>query len=198
MNRRDFLLNTGTGFGALALAHLLCDDPAFATHPLASRPQHHPAKAKSIIFLFMEGGPSHIDLFDPKPLLNRLAGQPIPASFPRVITSMGEFDAPLLPSRRRWRQHGQCGTWVSDWLPHTAECVDDIAVIRSCWVNGINHSAGVCQMNTGSVIAGRPSLGAWVSYGLGTENQNLPAFVVMQDNASQVVNGPRMWGTGFM
>jgi hypothetical protein len=198
MNRRDFLLNSGAGFGALALAHLLRDDPAFASNPLAPRPQHHAAKAKSIIFLFMEGGPSHIDLFDPKPLLNRLAGQRIPDSFPRVITSMGEFDAPLLPSRRQWRQHGQCGTWVSDWLPHTAECVDDIAVIRSCWVNGINHSAGVCQMNTGSVIAGRPSLGAWVSYGLGTENQNLPAFVVMQDNPSSVVNGPRMWGTGFM
>jgi hypothetical protein len=200
MNRRDFLLNSGTGFGALALAYLMRDHPLFASaiNPLAPRPGHHACKAKSIIFLFMEGGPSHIDLFDPKPLLNRLEGQQIPASFPRVITSMGEFDSPLLGSRRRWRQHGQSGAWVSDWYPHVAECVDDISIIRSCWANGLNHSAGVCQMNTGSILAGRPSLGSWVSYGLGTENQNLPAFVVMQDNASSVVNGTRNWGAGFM
>jgi hypothetical protein len=197
MNRRNFLLHAGTGFGAFALAHLLRDDPLFG-NPAAPRPGHHPARAKNIIFLFMEGGPSQMDLFDPKPLLNRLEGRPIPASFPRVITSMGEFDAPLLGSRRRWRQHGESGTWVSDWYPHVAECVDDIAVIRSCWANGINHSAGVCQMNTGSIIAGRPALGSWVSYGLGAENQNLPAFVVMQDNPSSVVNGPRNWGAGFM
>ncbi len=146
----------------------------------------------------MEGGPSHLDLFDPKPLLTRLAGQRVPSTFRRVITSMGEFESPLLASRRKWRQHGQCGTWVSDWLPHTAECVDDIAVIRSCWCDAINHSAGVCQMNTGSTLAGRPSLGSWACYGLGTENQNLPAFVVLQDGAGTVVNGPRNWGAGFM
>jgi len=157
-----------------------------------------PARAKNVIFLFMEGGPSHIDLFDPKPLVNRLAGQPIPSSFRQVITPMGDFYSPLLASQRRFARHGQCGTWVSDWLPHTARCVDDIAVIRSCWGNGLNHSNGVSQMNTGSIVAGRPSLGAWVSYGLGTENENLPAFVVMQDNPAQVTNGPRSWGAGFM
>ncbi len=146
----------------------------------------------------MEGGPSHLDLFDPKPLINRLAGQPIPSSFRPVITPMGDFYAPLLPSRRRWTRHGQSGTWVSDWLPNIATCADDIAVIRSCWANGLNHSNGVSQMNTGSIVAGRPSLGAWVSYGLGTENENLPAFVVMQDNPAQVTNGPRSWGAGFM
>jgi hypothetical protein len=146
----------------------------------------------------MEGGPSHIDLFDPKPKLNELAGKPLPESFGTVITSMGEQKAPLLASKRKWKQHGQSGLWVSDWLPHIARCADDIAVIRSVWANGINHSAGVCQMNTGSIIAGRPSLGSWVSYGLGTVNQDLPAFVVMQDNNSQVVNGPRNWGPGFM
>lgn len=196
MNRRDFLLQAGTGFGALALAHLLRDDPLFGN--TSARTPHHAARAKNVIFLFMEGGPSHMDLFDPKPLLNRLEGRPIPSSFARVVTSMGVYDSPLLGSKRRWRQHGQCGTWVSDWLPNIAECVDDIAVIRSCWANGINHSAGVCQMNTGSILAGRPSLGSWVSYGLGTENQNLPAFVVMQDNPTSVVNGPRNWGPGFM
>ena len=135
-------------------------------------------RGQRVIFLFMEGGPSHMDLFDPKPLLNKLAGQRLPESFKRPITAMGEAESPLLASQRKWRQHGQAGTWVSDWLPHTAGCVDDIAVIRSCWTNGINHSGGVCQMNTGQPLAGRPSLGAWVNYGLGTENENLPAFVV--------------------
>jgi hypothetical protein len=195
------LLRSGAGFGALALSYLLRDHPLFAgasRNPVAPRPAHFPARAKNVIFLFMEGGPSHIDLFDPKPLVNRLAGQPIPSSFRRVITPMGDFYSPLLASRRRFAQHGQSGTWVSDWLPHTAQCVDDIAVIRSCWGNGLNHSNGVSQMNTGSIAAGRPSLGAWVSYGLGTENENLPAFVVMQDNPAQVTNGPRSWGAGFM
>ncbi len=146
----------------------------------------------------MEGGPSHIDTFDPKPLLQKLAGQKLPESFGEVITAMGESRSPLLASKRKWAQYGESGTWVSDWLPHTATCVDDIAVIRSCWGEGINHSAGVCLMNTCSLIGGRPSLGSWVSYGLGTENSDLPSYVVMQDNRSQVVNGPRNWGAGFM
>ncbi len=202
--RRDFLLRGGAGFGALALTWLLQDNPLFASAPasplsamMPKRP-HFPGKAKSVIFLFMEGGPSHIDLFDPKPKLNELAGQPLPSSFGKVITAMGEMNSPLLGCKRAWKQHGQSGIWVSDWLPHTAQCVDDIAVIRSCWAEGINHSSGICQMNTGSILAGRPSLGAWISYGLGTENENLPGFVVMQDNNATVVNGPRNWGAGFM
>ena len=147
----------------------------------------------------MEGGPSHIDTFDPKPEVNRLAGRPLPPSFKPVITPMGEGRSPLLGSRRKWRQHGRSGIWVSDWLPHIATCADDLAVIRSCWSNGLNHVGGVCQMNTGSTLAGRPSLGSWVNYGLGTENANLPAFIVMQDfPRSQVAGGPRNWGTGFM
>jgi hypothetical protein len=203
ISRREMLLRGGAGFGALALTYLLRDHPLLAAEPGGASPllpktPHYAPRANSIIFLFMEGGPSHIDLFDPKPKLNDLAGQPLPPSFGKVITSMGEAGAPLLASKRQWKQHGQCGTWVSDWLPHIATCVDDIAVLRSCWADGINHSAGVCQMNTGATLAGRPSLGSWVSYGLGTENQDLPAFVVLQDNNSQVVNGPRNWGAGFM
>ena len=187
-SRRQFLLNSAGGFAGLAAAAVAAGGDS----------GHFPGRAKSVIFLFMEGGPSHIDLFDPKPLLNELAGQQLPASFGEVITPMGESRSPLLASRRRWRQHGECGAWVSDWLPHTAQCVDDIAVLRGCWADGINHSSGVCQMNTGALIGGRPSLGSWVSYGLGTENSNLPAYVVMQDNKSSVVNGPRNWSAGFM
>ena len=207
-SRRDFLCKAGGGFGALALAHLLSGSTASAAasagatggivSPLAPKPPHVKPRAKSVIFLFMEGGPSHLDLFDPKPALEKLAGKPIPDSFGEVITAMGEFKSPILPSKRAWKQHGQSGLWISDWLPETAKMADELAVIRSCWADGINHSTGVCQMNTGSILAGRPSLGSWVTYGLGTENQNLPAFVVMQDTPSQVINGPRNWSAGFM
>jgi hypothetical protein len=166
--------------------------------PQAAKIAHKVGKVKSVIFLFMEGGPSHIDLFDPKPLLRKLAGQGLPDSFGSVITAMGESRAPLLADKREWKQHGQSGLWVSNWLPHTAEVADDLCVVRSCVSDGINHSGGVCQMNTGSIFGGRPSLGAWVNYGLGTENSNLPAFVVIKDTETQVVNGVRNWGSGFM
>ncbi|MCU0979444.1 MAG: DUF1501 domain-containing protein [Pirellulaceae bacterium] len=198
LSRRDLLLQGGCGFGALALTYLLGRDRALASTTGPTPTPHHPPRAKNVIFLFMEGGPSHIDLFDPKPLLNQLAGQPLPDSFGTVITAMGEYGTPLMACKRTWKQHGQAGTWVSDWLPHTAQCVDDIAVIRSCWADGLNHSNGVCQMNTGSILGGRPSLGAWVSYGLGSENDDLPAFVVLEDDPGKVVNGPRNWGPGFM
>jgi hypothetical protein len=197
VSRRDFLFRSGIGLGAIALQSMM-GTAAQAASPLVAKPAQLRPRAKNVIFLFMEGGPSHIDLFDPKPLLNKLAGQQIPDSFGKVITAMGEAKSPLLASQRKWAQHGQSGLWVSDWLPHIAECADDLAVVRSCWADGINHSAGVCQMNTGSILGGRPSLGSWVSYGLGTENTDLPAFVVLQDNQSSVVNGPRNWSAGFM
>ena len=193
LSRRDWLLSAGGGFGALALNALQA-----AENPLAAKTPQFPARAKRVIFLFMEGGPSHLDTFDPKPLLNTHAGKPIPDSFGSVILPMGESRSPLLASKRKWKQHGKSGLWVSDWLPHMAEHADDLAVIRSCVADGINHSAGVCQMNSGSILGGRPSLGAWVSYGLGSVNQNLPAFVVMQDTQASVTNGPRNWGAGFM
>lgn len=197
-SRREMLARAGSGFGALALSYLLQKDAGASVSPNAAQPPHGVGRARSVIFLFMEGGPSHLDLFDPKPLLRKLAGQKLPDSFAPVITSMGESDAPLLADRRKWRQYGESGLWVSDWYPHVARCSDDLAIIRSCWGNGINHAGGVCQMNTGTTLAGRPSLGSWVTYGLGTENENLPAFVVMQDSSTEVVNGPRNWGTGFM
>src|SRR5437868_979065 len=154
--RREFLAKSGAGFGALAMSSLLrAADAGSATKP------HYPSRAKSVIFLFMEGGPSAMDTFDPKPKLNELAGKPLPPSFKPVITAMGEYNAPLLASKRKWARHGKGGLWVSDWYPHVAQCADDLAVIRSCVQDGINHSGGVCQMNTGTPLAGRPSLGSW-------------------------------------
>ncbi|MCA9150455.1 MAG: DUF1501 domain-containing protein [Planctomycetales bacterium] len=204
-SRRDFLKRAGLGFGALAYADMLArnglsDETIAQSVPqqqLSRQPMAAPT-AKSIIFLFMEGGPSHIDLFDPKPEVNRLAGQSLPPSIPRVITAMGEVEAPLLAAPRTWQRHGQSGLWVSEWLPHTAQHADDLCVIRSCWANGLNHVGSVCQMNTGSVNAGRPSLGSWINYGLGTENDNLPSYVVLTDNGKLPLGGKRNWGTGFM
>ena len=206
-NRRDFLRRGGAGFGTLALAALMGEDPLMAAlgdpggkaaNPAAPKITHKAGKAKSVIFLFMEGGPSHLDTFDPKPLLRQLEGQKLPDSFGSVITAMGESKAPLLADKREWKQHGESGLWISNWLPHTAQMADELCVIRSCVSDGINHAGGVCQMNTGSIFGGRPSLGSWVNYGLGTENQNLPAFVVIKDTETQVVNGVRNWGAGFM
>lgn len=197
------LAKAGAGFGSLALAGLLgqnvsAKSPAQSPTPLAAIPGHFPARAKNVIFLFMEGGPSHLDMFDHKPMLNKLAGSPLPKSFTPVITAMGESDSPILASQRKWKRHGKSGMWVSDWLPNIAGCVDDLCMIHSLNGNGINHSGGVSQMNTGSIRGGRPSLGAWVTYGLGTENSSLPAFVVMQDRKKRVVNSPSSWGSGFM
>src|SRR4051812_10748717 len=204
LTRREMLLRGGAGFGALALLGMLGESPLLGASPSGGMPAAGggswtlPARAKSCIFLFMEGGPSHIDTFDPKPLVNELAGKPLPPSFKPVITPMGEAGSPILPVKRKWARHGKGGLWVSDWLPHLAGCADDLAVIRSCWSNGLNHVGGVCQMNTGSILAGRPSLGSWVSYGLGTENRDLPCYVVIQDNPGLVAGGPRNWGPGFM
>jgi hypothetical protein len=145
----------------------------------------------------MEGGPSHLDLFEPKPELDKRDGKPLPESFGTVFTPMGVGGNTLMASRRKFQQYGESGMWVSDWYPHVAEVVDDIALIRSCWADGVNHVGSVCQMNTGSILAGRPSLGAWVTYGLGTENQDLPAFVVMTD-AAEPVGGPRNWGNAWL
>ncbi|MFT6241650.1 MAG: hypothetical protein ACI9NQ_000281 [Paracoccaceae bacterium] len=201
-SRRDFLMNAGAGFGGVVLSALtgqrLYGAELGTKNPVANKIPHHLGKAKNVIFLFMEGGPSHLDLFDPKPMLNKLAGQPLPESFARPVTAMGEAGSPLLGSKREWKQHGEGGLWISDWLPKHTEIADDLCVIRSCVSDGINHAGGVAQMNTGSVFGGRPSLGAWVNYGMGSVSENLPAFVVIKDSNSMVVNGTRCWGSGFM
>src|SRR5437763_402311 len=165
-SRRQWLASAGSGFGALALSALLAEESAGqpasrpTTNPLAPKEPHHRPTAKACIFLFMEGGPSHLDTFDPKPTLNKLAGLPLPESFGKIITSMGEVRSPLLGCPRQWKRHGQSDLWVSELLPHTAELADELAVIRSCVTDGINHSGGVCQMNTGTVLGGRPCLGS--------------------------------------
>ena len=197
-SRREFLMKAGGGFGALAFAHLLGLDGFFAHAGQTSVPgPHFKPKAKSVIWLFMEGGPSHIDLFDPKPELERLAGKPMPESFGRPITAMGTANNTIMPSKRTWKQHGQAGIWISDWYPEVAQHADDLCVIRSCWADGLNHVGSVCQMNTGDILAGRPSMGAWATYGLGSGNANLPAFVIMSD-AAEVFGGPKNWSSGFL
>lgn len=205
-SRRDFLCRGGGGFGALAFSYLLGRDGFFShaanvavnpLEPLGAIPPHYLGKAKSVIWVFLEGGPSHLDLFDPKPALKKLAGQPMPESFGRPITAMGTAGNTIMPTQRTFKQHGQSGIWVSDWYPHVAQHVDKIGVLRSCWADGLNHVGSVCQMNTGSVLAGRPGLGSWAIYGLGSSNQSLPAFVVLTD-ANEVVGGPKNWSAGFL
>ena len=199
-SRREFLTRAGSGLGALALTSLLHENGLAAAGggPLAARKPHHTPTAKSVIWCFMEGGPSHIDTFDPKPVLEKYAGQPMPESYGRPATAMpGTANNALMPSQREWAQYGESGLWVSNWYPHVAEHVDDLAVIRSCQADGLNHVGSVCQMNTGSILAGRPSMGAWVTYGLGAANRNLPTFVILNDEV-RINGGAKNWSAGFL
>jgi hypothetical protein len=175
------------GLSSVALSHLLAD----------SRP-HFPAKAKRVIWLFMHGGPSHVDLFDPKPELTRYAGKPLPESYGNVETRRKVAQNPLLAPVKPFQKRGQSGIEVSDFLPAMAELADEMCVIRSCHGDSVNHPQSVYQMNTGSVLMGKPSVGAWVSYGLGTENADMPAFVVLPDPGGGLKGGPPAWGSGFL
>jgi hypothetical protein len=205
-SRRDFLARAGGGLGLLALLSLLEEEgrgaepaPASQANPLAERPAHFPASARSVIWCFLDGGPSHIDLFDPKPALKELDGKPLPSTFQRPVTAMGRTAyTPLLASKRTFQRHGQSGLWVSHWYPEIASCADDLAVIRSCYADGLNHVGSVCQMNTGSILGGRPCLGSWSLYGLGSASANLPGYVVLLDYPEDPPGGSRNWGTGFM
>jgi hypothetical protein len=146
----------------------------------------------------MHGGPSHLETFDPKPDLQRLAGRPLPESFGPVATRRKVAHNPLLATRRTFRKCGASGIEIADFLPRIATCADDLAVIRSCWADSVNHPQAVYQINTGSILMGRPSLGSWVGYGLGTENQDLPAFVVLPDPGGGIKGGPPAYGSGFL
>jgi Protein of unknown function (DUF1501) len=201
-SRRDFLARAGGGLGLLALLSLLEEKGQGqyrSSNSLALRPPHFKARARSVIWCFLDGGPSHIDLFDPKPALQKLAGQPLPASYKRPVTSMGRTAyTPLLASRQGFKQRGKSGLWISDWYPEIAGCADELAVIRSCYADGLNHVGSICQMNTGSILGGRPSLGSWALYGLGSVSENLPGYVVLLDYPEDPPGGSRNWSTGFM
>lgn len=193
-NRREFLCEAFCGFGALAYSSLA----QAATNPLAPKKPHREAKAKSVIFLFMAGGPSHLETFDPKPLLNKLDGQKRPKEFGEAKYQFVTGDAKILGTKRTFKQYGQSGLWVSDLLPHASEIVDDIAVIRSCHGDMVVHSAAQYQMMTGRIIPGFPSMGSWVIYGLGTESDSLPAYVVLPDPKGALEAGQPMYTNGFL
>jgi hypothetical protein len=200
-SRREFLRRTGGGFGAVAAAWMLERDRAPAAASMAgpsTRTPHLAARATRVIYLFMHGGPSHLETFDPKPDLQRLSGKPLPASFGHVATRRQVGANPLLGTRRTFRPSGRSGLPVSDFLPYLAGVADELAVIRSCKADSVNHPQAVYQMNTGSILMGKPSLGSWVAYGLGTENADLPAFVVLPDPGGGIKGGPPAYGAGFL
>jgi hypothetical protein len=210
LSRRAFLQRFGLGLGGLALADLLGGEaaPAGATSGAPDRGLlggrlHHPAKARRVIYLFMAGGPSQFETFDYKPLLNERNAQELPASvrMGQRLTGMSGNQAtlPLAGSLFRFAQHGRAGTWVSELLPHTARVVDELCVVRSMYTEAINHDPAITFLQTGSQLSGRPSMGAWVHYGLGSDNANLPAFVVLITPGK--VDQPlyaRLWGSGFL
>lgn len=203
-NRREFLTDAFAGFGALAFADLLMRNDAKAAtlsaNPLAARPPEMPdkAKAKAVVFLFMAGGPSHLDTFDPKPLLTKLNGQKRPAEFGEAKYQFVSGNAKLLASKRTFRKYGKSGIEVSDLLPNIGSCIDDIAVIRSVHGDMVVHSAAQYQLFTGRIIPGFPSMGAWTLYGLGTESESLPGYVVMPDPHGALEAGQPMYSNGFL
>jgi len=199
-SRREVLRRAGSGFGLLGLSYLLEAEAraGAARNPLAARAGHHPARARRCIFLFMTGGPSHIDLYDPKPLLNELDGQPVPASFGKVDGQFVERDPLLLGSHRRWGKYGESGLDMSDLVPHMHQHADEIAVIRSCVADSVVHAPAMYQMNTGRIFMGHPCLGSWVTYGLGSESEDLPAFVVMTQPEGTPEGGAPCWGAGLL
>ncbi|MBK1834141.1 DUF1501 domain-containing protein [Roseibacillus ishigakijimensis] len=197
LNRRDLLRTTTMGFGTLALNSLLHAESTPAPLP------HLVAKAKRVIFLFQSGGPSQVDLLDPKPLLNKMHGEQLPDSVRggQRLTGMSgnQSSIPLAGSPFEFMQHGQSGQWFSEILPHTSEIADDICVVKNMYTEAINHGPGVTFLQTGSQLAGRPSMGAWMQYGLGTSNKDLPAFVVLvTKNKSGQPLVSRLWGSGFL
>ncbi len=202
LTRRHFFGLASTGIGAAALGSLLA--PKADAKGLPGFP-NFPAKAKSVIYLHQSGGPSQLDLFDPKPKLAKLRGTEMPASIrngQRVAQTQGQASLPIAPSMFEFKQHGQSGAWISDLLPHTAKIADHLAILRTVNTEAINHDPAMTFFQTGFQQPGRPSLGAWVSYGLGSENDNLPAFVVLIAQASAInIDQPlfsRLWSSGFL
>jgi hypothetical protein len=193
LSRRDLFSRTAAGFAGLAVGGMLCDRDLRAapgTEP------HFPPKAKAVIQLFQHGGPSHMDLLDPKPELNARNGQPMPKYFTDLVQISSHGN--LLGSPFKFHKSGQCGLEYSELLPHTASCADDIAVVRSMYSEHNNHEQALWHIHTGRIVTGRPSIGSWVSYALGSENQNLPAYVVLRNDNALPTDGPRNWSSGFL
>lgn len=206
--RREFLWEAGAGFTGLALTGLLTLDNFFGSeaiaapasarflNPLAPKPPHFAPKARSVIFLFMYGGPSHVDTFDYKPTLYPLDGKTVPV---KTFGRGGKRDeGRVVGPKWQFKQHGQCGKWISDLFPHLGTCVDDIAFLHSMIADSPLHGSAMLQMNTGKILSGSPCLGSWVNYGLGSVNQNLPGFVVMLDPTGGPISGAKNWASGYM
>jgi len=205
--RREFLWQSGGGFMAAALSGLLGEDffarQAVAADgatpyagPLAPKPAHFTPKAKSVIFLFMYGGPSHVDTFDYKPELYPLDGKTIPV---KTFGRGGKKnEGRVVGPKWKFRQYGQCGKWVSELFPNVATCVDDIAFLHSMTADSPIHGSAMLMMNSGRILSGHPCMGSWVNYGLGTVNQNLPGFVVMLDHTGGPISGAKNWSSGYM
>jgi hypothetical protein len=208
ITRREFLWQSGAGFGGIALLDLLTGDGFFGKalaaelpkgspaylDPLHAKPGMFPAKAKNVIFLFMFGGPSHVDLFDRKLELEKHNGEEV-----KVATRAGEeTTGKLLASTRTWKKYGQSGMEISDLYANLGSRADDMAMLNGCWADSFAHGSALIQMNTGSVRLGSPSVGSWVLYGLGSENQNLPGFVVLLDSRGGPISGAPNWGSGYM
>ncbi len=202
MNRREFLGTVGGGFPALALTGMLGGEGFFkqafgsSTNPLAAKPPMELGKAKSVIFLFMYGGPSHIDTFDYKPSMQGMDGKTI------EVKTFGrggkKNEGRIVEPKWKFRQYGECGKYVSDLFPHVGSCVDDIAFLHSMTADSPIHGSALLMMNSGSLISGYPSLGSWVNYGLGSVNENLPGYVVMLDQSGGPISGAKNWTSGFM
>ncbi|MBM3801096.1 MAG: DUF1501 domain-containing protein [Acidimicrobiia bacterium] len=205
--RRSFLGRCSAGLGSVALWHLLADEgraragesPASRERPLDPRHPHFRPKAKNVIFLFMDGGPSHIDLFDPKPEMKKWDGQALPDSMVKDLKlAFIKPTAKVWPSPRRFKPSGQSGIELSEWLPHLASVADDICLIRSMFTDQFNHHPGQLMLNCGSPLVGRPSMGAWVTYGLGSTSKDLPGFVVLRSGGNAPGAGTGNWTNGFL
>ena len=212
-SRRDFLFQSGGGISGLALAHLLsrdgrlaaqgpagspCDATTAGTNPFAPKSPHHTARATAVISLFMSGGVSQVDTFDPKPALARYAGEPLDGKVDGSVVVRQGFPGPLMPSPFTFKKYGQSGMDVSELFPHLATKVDELAFLRSVYGRSNDHVQATYEMQTGQIRMGFPSVGAWVTYGLGSENSSLPAFVVMNDHRGGPLGGPNDWSAGFM
>jgi len=197
--RRQFLHAAGGGLGTIALDWLdaRANSP-ISKNPLAAKPPHFAAKAKRVIFLFMVGGPSQMDLFDPKPTLTKLHGKPLPDSTGKPKSQFTNGGETILASTRKFAQHGKSGQWVSDLMPHFAECVDEVCFLKSCYCSNTIHAPAMYELHTGRTLMGHPSIGSWVTYGLGSTSENLPAYCVMPQPEGVPEGGAPCWSAAYL